>query len=58
MKWAKPERPVTEGLNDVAALVLKALPGVREPNQILQGLPFKEAGQNQLPGVPHGYNRP
>lgn len=43
---------------DVAALVLKALPGVREPSDILRSIKFQEVGQNQLPGVSRGVNRP
>ena len=43
---------------DVAALVLKALPGVREPNDILRSIKVQEVGQNQLPGVSRGTNRP
>ena len=49
---------VPAGLPDVAALVLKALPGVREPSDILWSIKFQEVGQNQLPGVSRGINRP
>ena len=58
MKWGKVGPPATDGLNDVAALVLKALPGVREPNDILRSIKVQEVGQNQLPGVSRGTNRP
>lgn len=57
-KWKYVGPPAADGLNDVAQLVLKALPGVREPNDILRTIKFKELDQNKLPGVSRGTNRP